>query len=49
MEASKKITRQAYECPLFGNPRDLPQNKLPSQEDVLKCCFQERYNLAVAS
>nr|CAD7457485.1 unnamed protein product [Timema tahoe] len=46
-EASKKITRQAFECPLFGYPRDLVLNKLPTHEDVLKCCFQKRYNLAL--
>lgn len=41
------ITRKDFECPIFGHPRDLLHNKLPTHEDVLRCCFQERFNLAV--
>lgn len=33
-------------CPLFGTPRDLPENKLPTYEDVMRCCSFERQNLA---
>ncbi|KAL4720604.1 hypothetical protein ACJJTC_006946 [Scirpophaga incertulas] len=41
------ITRQEFECLFFGTPRDLPPNKLPTGEDVLRCISNERYNLAV--
>lgn len=40
------ITRKDFECPIFGNPRDLLGNRLPTHEDVLRCCFQERFNLS---
>lgn len=43
----KCITRREFECPIFGHPRDLLPNKLPTYEDVLRCCFQERYNLSL--
>lgn len=41
------ITRQEFQCPFFGTPRDLPPNKLPTGEDVLRCISNERFNLAV--
>lgn len=41
------ITRQVFDCPIFGTPKDLPLNKLPTGEDVLRCLSHERYNLAL--
>lgn len=41
------LTRQVFHCPLFGTPKDFLTNKLPTGEDVLRCCSQERYNLAL--
>lgn len=43
---SKKITRHSFKCPIFGQPKDLPQTNLPTYEDVLRCCFEERFKLA---
>lgn len=43
----KVITRQVFDCPIFGTPKDLSSNKLPTGEDVIRSCSQERYNLAV--
>lgn len=43
----KKITRQSFECPIFGHPRELLQTNLPTYEDVLRCCFEERFQLAI--
>lgn len=42
----KKFTRSEFECPLFGYPRNFFSNKLPTYEDVLRCCFEERMKLA---
>lgn len=39
-------TRDAFKCPLFGNPEELKKTQLPTYEGVLKCCFQERKNLS---
>lgn len=48
MDVSKKIiTRQAFECPIFGHPRDFLQTKLPTHEYVLRCCFDERFKLSI--
>lgn len=52
MDAPKKVgagvlTRRDFECPIFGHPRELLSNKLPTHEDILRCCFQERFNLAI--
>lgn len=47
MAVSKKLTRSEFECPLFGPPKDLPVSKLPTYEDVLRCCFHEHYNIAL--
>lgn len=43
----KIITRQVFDCPIFGTPKDLSLNKLPTGEDVLRCLSNERYNLAL--
>lgn len=43
----KIITRQVFDCPIFGTPKDLPLNKLPTVEDVIRCVSHERYNLAL--
>lgn len=47
MAVSKKFTRSEFNCPLFGNPKELPLSKLPTYEDVLKCFFYEHYNLVL--
>lgn len=49
MAVSRKavITRQVFDCPIFGSPKDLPNNKLPTGEEVLRSCFQERYSVAL--
>jgi hypothetical protein len=39
--------RLEFYCPIFGEPRSFLQNKLPTYECVLKCCFEERYNLSL--
>lgn len=41
------ITRQVFNCPIFGTPKDISTNKLPTGEDLIRCCAQERYNLAL--
>lgn len=43
---SKFNSRKVFICPLFGNPQELKKSRLPTHEDVLRSCFQERYNLA---
>ena len=43
---TKKMTRQSFHCPVFGNPRDFLPNTLPTHEDLLRCCFEERFILA---
>lgn len=43
----KIITRQVFDCPIFGTPKDFSSNKLPTGEDVIRCCSQERYDLAL--
>lgn len=45
--AGTRITRQVFDCPIFGSPKDFPTSKLPTGEDVLRYCSQERYNLAL--
>lgn len=47
MAVSKKLTRSEFECPLFGPPKDMPVNKLPTYEEVLRCCFLENYKIAL--
>lgn len=47
MDVSKKLTRKDFECPIFGPPKDLPVSKLPTYEDVLRCCFNEHYNITL--
>lgn len=49
MAVSKKLTRSEFECPLFGPPKDMPVNKLPTYEEVLRCCFFENYKIAFDS
>lgn len=44
---SNKITRHSFKCPIFGHPRDLLQTNLPTYEDILRCCFEERFQLAI--
>lgn len=39
--------RQAFYCPIFGEPRNFQPNKLPTYECVLRCCFEERYKLSL--
>lgn len=46
MSLTKRITRQSFDCPIFGHPRDFLPNILPTHEDVLRCCFEERFVLA---
>lgn len=43
----KVITRQVFDCPIFGTPKDLPINKLPTGEEIIRSCSHERYNLAM--
>lgn len=43
----KNKTRSALECPIFGHPRDLLDNKLPTYEDALRCCCQEQYKISL--
>lgn len=43
----KIITRQVFDCPIFGSPKDFSSNKLPTGEDVIRCSSQERYDLAL--
>lgn len=43
----KVITRQTFDCPIFGTPKDLPTNKLPTGEEIIRGCSQERFNLAL--
>lgn len=43
----KIITRQVFDCPIFGTPKDFLSNKLPTGEDLIRCCSQERYDLAL--
>lgn len=38
--------RNIFKCPLFGKPEELKKTQLPTYQDMLKCCFQERQNLA---
>ena len=45
----KKITRSEFKCLIFGHPIELSANKLPTYEEVLKCCFNENYKLALKS
>ena len=45
--SNKIITRQVFDCPIFGTPRDLSTYKLATGEDVIRCCSQERYTLAL--
>lgn len=48
MSVSKKIiTRKVFDCPIFGTPKDFALNKLPTGEDMIRCCSQERHGLAV--
>ena len=39
-------TRNKFKCPIFGSPKDISQINLPTYEDMLRCCFFERLNLA---
>lgn len=47
MSSKKVTTRKDFECPILGNARDFPNNKLPNYEDVLLCCFQVRYEMSL--
>lgn len=47
MDVTKLLTRQVFDCPIFGTPKDLPTNKLPTGEEIIRCCSKERYNLAL--
>ncbi|CAH2100076.1 unnamed protein product [Euphydryas editha] len=42
---TKKITRQSFRCPVFGDPRELPPNIIPSYEDVIRRCFEAQFVL----
>lgn len=46
MAVPKKFTRSMIDCPLFGHPKELPVSKLPTYEEVIRCCLLEQYNLA---
>ncbi|GBN05816.1 hypothetical protein AVEN_237567-1 [Araneus ventricosus] len=43
---NKFLTRTVFICPLFGSPLELEESRLPTYEDIIRCCFRERYNLA---
>ena len=48
MAVPKKImTRQVFDCRIFDTPKDCSSNKLPTGEDVIRCCSHERYDLAL--
>ena len=50
MATLKKVqTRQAVECPIFGCPKDLNDNVLPSYEDIMKCYLYIRQELRALS
>ncbi|GBL75381.1 hypothetical protein AVEN_194577-1 [Araneus ventricosus] len=42
-------SRQDFYCPIFGEPRSFLQNKLSTYECVIRCCFEERYNLSLVT
>lgn len=42
-------SRQKFCCPIFGEPQSFVHNKLPTYKCVLKCCFEEQYNLSIES
>lgn len=46
---TKFSSRKAMQCPLFGDPKDLVESHLPSIEDVILCCQQERFKLGTDS
>lgn len=41
------VTRQSVECPFFGSPKELSRTSLPTYEDMLLCCLEEKYNRAL--
>ncbi|GBN98496.1 hypothetical protein AVEN_87229-1 [Araneus ventricosus] len=43
---SKISTRNKFNYPIFGSPEDISQIRLPTYEDILRCCCFERLNLA---
>lgn len=44
-----KTFRQTFHCPLFGQPKSLNHQILPSHADVLRHYHYVRYDLAMAS
>lgn len=44
----KNLLERNWTCPIFGSPRDLKQNVLPTYKDVMLCCFQERKTFELA-
>ena len=46
--SKKNVLRASHvppNCPIFGSPKPLPGNMLPTYEDVLKCHLYERFQL----
>lgn len=42
-------SRQKFCCLIFDEPWSFIQNKLLTYECVVKCCFEEQYNLSFVS
>lgn len=45
---SKFSRRQIFQCPIFGAPKDFSR-MLPTYEDILRCCAQERWRICCES
>ena len=46
--SKKNVLRASHvppNCPIFGAPKPLPGNMLPTYEDVLKCHLYERFQV----
>lgn len=43
------VTRQSHCCPLFGLPKPMSENVLPTYSDMLLGCLEENYKFAVTS
>lgn len=41
------VTRQSFVCPFFGSPKELSGNLLPTYEDLLLSCLEEKYKRSV--